>query len=346
MKILTILLIMCATTVFGQDAPYSNIFNNPLQLNPALTGQIGEKAQRLVVGSRDQWRSFLGSGAFHTSFASFDKRICLPNTSNEFFGLGVNIQADETGNSPYRRLDLMLSGSYFKKISETGRNGFHLYAGVGLEAGFIHHRLGNGDLTFDEQFDDPNALGEHFDNSQFTKPDVGVGISLNLSKPTLNNFGIQIGGAIKHLAEPKYEFFEVENGEEARLNRRYTSYITASIPLRNDDFGFYIKTAYLYQNPYNQLMAHLGLFYQINERVYSAVGGGWRLVRIGNETHSDAFILSTSLHVEPFSITFSYDGNISGLRNASQGVGAFEVIIGLTFGAGNCNQVYCPEPMR
>ena len=57
MRIFTILLLLIATvSLKAQDAIVTQKFNNPLFVNPALTGN-GDKINRLNFVYRDHWRS-------------------------------------------------------------------------------------------------------------------------------------------------------------------------------------------------------------------------------------------------------------------------------------------------
>ena len=57
---------------------------------------------------------------------------------------------------------------------------------------------------------------------------------------------------------------------------------------------------------------------------------------------TDALILSTRLDYNQFSVGFSYDLNISSLRPASNGNGAFEIALNYLICGPGRRGVYCP----
>ncbi|GJM33893.1 MAG: hypothetical protein DHS20C18_28940 [Saprospiraceae bacterium] len=323
----------------AQDPQLSNYFNNPLQLNPALTGQIPNHSTRIQVGSRDQWRSVLNSGAFITSFIAFDKRFCAP-IEGDYWAIGANVLGDQRGDFPLQRLDAFLSGTYMKRLADNSN--FQTYLGVGLEGGAIHHRLGKNDFSFDEQFDNPQAAGETFDQYNFTVLDYGVGLSFYIANKEQTNLGFNIGAAIKHLGEPEYQFFAADDGSDARLKRRYVVHAGLAIPIRGDQMGLSLKSVFMDQQPYTQLINQIDLIFGKRENSIFTIGAGLRLTKGFDGIASDALIISTSLTLSQFLISISYDTNISTLHPASSSIGALELSLGIVFGREDCKIVYCP----
>lgn len=333
--LLVLLVCLSGLSLGAQDPHFSDYSNFPLQLNPALTGQVPEGSGRVQAGYRDQWSSVLGNGAFRTSYLSFDRRNCAP-FQGDFWSFGGHVLGDQRGDFPLQRLDAFATAAYMKRLAEPGD--LQMYMGVGLEGGVIHQRLGQNGRTFDEQFDDPTAPGEMLDQFNFTVLDYGFGFSFYLASRRNTNFSFSLGGAIKHLGEPNYEFFAETSGVEARLKRRHIVHGSLTYPVIGDKLGLSWKGVFMVQAPYHQLVNRLELVFSNQFRI----GGGLRQVRGPQAYDIDALIISTSLVVHRLTIAFSYDANISSLSAASASFGALEISLGYAFGNGKCGKVYCP----
>ena len=61
-------------TASAQDIHFSQFFNCPLQLNPALTGPFNGDMRGVVI-YKDQWRSVSAASPYKTVSASFDMRM-------------------------------------------------------------------------------------------------------------------------------------------------------------------------------------------------------------------------------------------------------------------------------
>lgn len=325
----------------AQDPHFSNYTNVPLQLNPAMTGQIQGQSSRLKIGSRDQWRSFLKGGGFHTTFVSFDRRFC-PSNDKDYWGLGLQIMGDQRGNFPLQRMDVLISGAYLKRLS-SNRNGLQYYLGVGGEIGFIHHRLGQKDWLFDEQFDNPNSAGEALDQFNFTMLDYGAGGMLYAANEQSTNFSFHAGLAMKHLGQPAYRFLDVPTNQvSSKLNRRFIGQLGVVLPIIENAHGLSIKSTIQHQRPYTQLLLNLDWIINFNKTSMMTLGAGLRQVRQIDGTLSDALIVSTSFSIQQMLLSLSYDANVSPLHKASGSFGALELTLGFVFGDGACDRVYCP----
>src|ERR1041385_4230493 len=71
-KFLVLVVITLTTNVCAQDPSFSQFFASPLNVNPALTGDIGTK-WRVISNYRNQW---LGpANPYTTGTVSFDSKI-------------------------------------------------------------------------------------------------------------------------------------------------------------------------------------------------------------------------------------------------------------------------------
>ena len=105
---------------------------------------------------------------------------------------------------------------------------------------------------------------------------------------------------------------------------------------------------YLAQGPHRQLNAGANLRFAMGPS--RTTNQSWEIgawYRVGNKVpsglHSDAAILSTRFNYENFGIGFSYDINVSGLRQASAANGAFEFSLLYNICGPESRGVYCPR---
>ena len=100
-------------TVRGQDIHFSQFYLSPLNLNPAMTGQMNCNI-RLVANYRNQWASILKADAFSTYSVSYDQRI--PVGRYDYLGVGGTFWGDRAGSLDFQTLQGRLAVSYSKKM--------------------------------------------------------------------------------------------------------------------------------------------------------------------------------------------------------------------------------------
>ena len=83
--LLSIVFILCAFGLNAQDIHFSQFYTSPLNLNPAMTGLINA-GQRVTVNYRNQWAGAVGSAAFNTYSASYDRKLAVGQ--EDYFGVG------------------------------------------------------------------------------------------------------------------------------------------------------------------------------------------------------------------------------------------------------------------
>ena len=134
--LLYIFLMLKGLNSFGQDHMYSQFFNSPIYLNPALTGQFpGDLRMNLIY--RNQFTSVPGS--FNYISASVDYNI--PK-----FGGGVGLLLTRSSEGTAYLDKTNLSGLYSYSI---GSEDFVL--SFGLQAGFTQRKIDYNKLIFDDQ---------------------------------------------------------------------------------------------------------------------------------------------------------------------------------------------------
>ncbi|MBL7808489.1 MAG: type IX secretion system membrane protein PorP/SprF, partial [Saprospiraceae bacterium] len=71
---LALCFVMFAAVAQAQDIHFSQFYQSPLNLNPAMTGVMNCN-HRFVANYRNQWASILKNRAYNTYSASYDQKL-------------------------------------------------------------------------------------------------------------------------------------------------------------------------------------------------------------------------------------------------------------------------------
>lgn len=226
--------------LYAQDQIYSQFFNAPMYLNPALTGQF-EGDLRFQMLYRNHWTSVPGNLSYYTFSADW-------YTSTLSSGLGIMINHSDEGTSFMKKTSAAFNYAYLIEM-ETGSLSF------GVQAGVVNSRIDFGDLVFPDQLDPylgiiPGTSGGVsallFDSKYYF--DAGVGANL-----VLGNF---MGGvAATHLNSPDESF----TGNRSRLPVRYNAHLSYRFPV-----GRY------YERAYNAIIPSVVYYQQGGQQALSA----------------------------------------------------------------------------
>src|SRR5215216_1532036 len=196
---------------YAQDPAFSQFFSSPLNVNPALTGNINGD-WRFIANLRDQW---IGPASpYTTGTASFDRKILqhkMPGVPEEdILGVGAMIMYDYAMGGIVKSTYASLNLSYSIKLSQ--EPSIHrLTAGFGGSYGkrFVDF----GRLDFEEQFTGygfNTALPTGEANLKNMKGNLSINSGLTYTiRSEKRNFDIGIAGF--HLNKPKQTFLKDEN---------------------------------------------------------------------------------------------------------------------------------------
>lgn len=355
--LLSFFMIVGTLAVNAQDIHFSQFYMSPLNLNPALTGVMNCNI-RLTANYRNQWASVLKENAFNTYSVSYDQKIAVGRY--DYFGVGATFWGDKAGEASFGTTTGKISLSYAKRMGG-GRGSSH-YLSFGAEGGlaqrsldFLKLRWGNqiqqglADGTTEFENFDPNE--DNLSNDNFIFGDIGAGL-LWFSVFDENN-NLYIGGAFHHLNQANQSFFNqgpdgTGDREEEFLYSRWTAHAGGEFEVTNK-IGLVPGVIFMKQGPSLQINSGTSLKFRLGSRASRTQQafhiGAW--VRISNKVDSgvlsDAAILSTRFDYNQFSIGFSYDINVSALKPASNGNGAFEFSMSYKFCGLDKRGVYCPN---
>jgi type IX secretion system PorP/SprF family membrane protein len=337
---LCLTMMLAAVAVQAQDIHFSQFYQSPLNLNPAMTGVMNCN-HRIVANYRNQWASVLKSNAYNTYSASYDQKI--PVGRYDYFGLGGTMWGDKAGASQFGTIQARLSGSYAKKMGGYRKKAHYLV--LGADAGVSQRSINSANLQWPSQNDNgqfnPNLAGENITNPNFFFVDLSAG-ALWFSVLDENN-SFYFGGAFSHLNRANQSF------EKANipLYSKFTFHAGGEF-LTGQRFGLVPGVVSFFQGPSWQVnFGNSFKFLLGNSRRYNQafqIGAWARLAnRLANGKLMDALILSTRFDYEQFTIGFSYDINTSSLSTASNGNGAFEFSLVYKICGPERRGVYCPN---
>lgn len=151
-----------------QDIALTQVYANPLLLNPAILGANGDL--KVILNYKNQLTSI--SKGYTVSNLAILYPLFL-NEGKQKLDIGLNVQNDKSG--AFKQFNLSLSIGYDLHLSSSG----HL--SLALIGGYNQKTLSTTNLTFDEQyingeFSAYNPVTENFFKTKTTFKDVGFGM--------------------------------------------------------------------------------------------------------------------------------------------------------------------------
>lgn len=268
-------IILFSSLLKGQDVQFSQFYNSPIYLNPALSGS-DHLAPRLSIATRHQALAL--PSAFKTYSVSFD----LYSTKLKG-GISLNLLNDIIGNNVIIDNTINLAYSYHQKLSD---NYFLL---IGVEVGWNQNFLNWNKITFGDIIDPRIGsiyqlshipISKLYNNGYSTTGSLGLGTGIALYAKYL-----EAGLSIKHLNRPSNSFV---GGSEHRLSMRFAGHIKSNIILFND-FTFSPGLLYTSQNELTRLnfganfcykIISMGSYYASNNQIMFSIGLNTKKMRL------------------------------------------------------------------
>jgi type IX secretion system PorP/SprF family membrane protein len=325
--------------LLAQDPHFSQYYAAPLYLNPALAG--AERDIAFSLNHRSQWRSL----GFPQNTSQFSVIGALPKQSRSRiprYCLGLSAFSDVAGEQgSYVSTGASASFAYNIPLNQLGSQSVSL----GVQAGLTQKSLNAGQLQWGSQFDP--AMGYNPDRYPTAGQDVyqalypvlstGIVWFFNPKKSRLiSDFSAYSGLSVANLNRPNESFFsdvpvrlpvliKMHGGAEVPLSSFLTLAPAWLLMHQNGRMQMNLGT-YLTYHSDGQLQgsrSQRGRKYVAQHRAPQTTGmrisvGGW--YRFG-----DSVIASIGVSQQRFTIGFSYDFNVSTLRQYTGGNGAYEL---------------------
>ena len=309
-------LVLCIGILFlanlsGQDIHYSQFFNSPLNLNPALAGVYNGNA-RVHANFKNQWENV------PVGYNSADLGVDLKTRvgkKNNFLGYGVLLNYDTAGD-----LNLGWTGanaflSYGIRIKD------HSYLSPGVTVGYYQRAFDQNLATTGSQWNGKAFTGggtpEIIASESINFLDIGVGLNYRWQKNYRKH--IDIGGSLLHLNSPSQTFDDSPNFEVNRP-QRLSLYALANYQIL-DDVDLVLNGLYSDQATYEEIVINgqAKIYLGGNKNQALFLGAGYRF--------RDAWYPMIALQVGQFYGGFSYDINLSDFDVATNGRGGPELAL-------------------
>ncbi len=302
--------ILCSLAAGAQDIHFSQFFEAPLLRNPSLAG-IYTGDVRVQAVYRDQWNSM--TTAYKTGSLNAEYKMPI-GKANDFITTGLQVMYDKAGTAVLSATHVLPALNYHKSLS----NEVNRYLSLGFMAGPVQRRIDRSKMTTNSQYDGLGD-GENFESNNYAYFDGAVGMSFNSQLTGNKEDNFFIGVAYHHFNKPKnafyrHEIFTLEPKWVGSVGVRFgvtdVSYLT-------------LQADHSVQGKFNETVG--GAMYGVKlaekadgDPLYTLHAGAFMRVE-------DAIIPVIKLDYSPFSVSLSYDVNISKLKTSSMGRGGFEL---------------------
>lgn len=297
----------------SQDIHFSQFYNVPMIVNPALTGHFDGDWQA-SAGYRNQWKSI--AQPFRTLEASYERQFYIQ--SHHISG-GIYFLNDNSGDIALKANQFVLSGAYHRTINNHRLHG-------GLQVGYVHKAVDFGKIIFPGQWNpdlgyfDPNTPSGMEDGDKLSYLDVNLGF---MWQKKFGKILPEAGVSFYHLNYPKESFYD----DNTHLPIKWSFNAGAKYDLA--------PSIYLYPRLLliNQVKAKDYIFGTNAGLTLTPNSSGVREINAGVflrntlASNTDAVIVMVGTMVRNIQIGISYDLNISSLKSYSNSRGAFEITL-------------------
>ncbi|HON52497.1 MAG TPA: PorP/SprF family type IX secretion system membrane protein [Bacteroidales bacterium] len=312
--IISILYACFVFQAFGQDIHFSNFYTNVLNLNPAFTGYFKGK-YRYNLTYRDRYRTV--AVPYQTVSLGIDTKTSKLHGLRKTFGYGILLNYDIAGDSQFNTIQLQFPVSY---IHITSNKQWNLSAG--LMPALVFNSLDYTLLRFPDQFDgvqyNPNLpMNEDFDKTNSFFFNIGAGGQATYKPNKTQSYTMGLAGY--NLTTPNISFFD---DKSVQLYARMLIHAMAIVEVKPDvDMVPAVKMQFQgKQKEYH--VGAMAIKYFDNLSIIDVSGGVWFRSR-----DRDAIIVGVGCNYLGYTILCNYDINISSLKKASNGHGAFELTV-------------------
>ncbi|WP_121354279.1 PorP/SprF family type IX secretion system membrane protein [Flavisolibacter nicotianae] len=323
--------ISLAICSFSQDIHFSQFFEAPLYRNPALAGIVNGDV-RVQTVYRSQWNSI--ANAYKTT--SLNAEYKLPVTGDDYLTVGLQVFHDKSGSTNLTTTHVLPALNYHKSLSSEK----NMYLSLGFTGGYVQRSVDRSQMTTNSTYEGHGDGESALLQTRYGYMDGSAGISFNtqLSDNPENN--LVIGAAYHHFNRPKNSFF---NNESVAVQPKMVFSADAKFAM-GEEFVTTFYNDFVTQGAYRETMSGMLLGYKVGP--YSDTPDA--ILRAGGFLRwGDAFIPVVQLDYRTFSVSLSYDVNLSKLSTTSYGRGGYELSV--TYAGfldrenSSANAVRCPH---
>lgn len=287
-RILYFVFLMTALgSVFGfykadaQDIHFSQFYNSPLMINPALTGAYNGNIARANVNYKDQRKN--GSSAIQTKAVSFDTRVKKKKWNCTVLGLGIFAFDNKEKMSQVGTRSVNISSSIFQDVSATQT--FILGVQYGLAQKNIAgvRNFGCGDFS--------TGILWHYGQAGYFKT-------------TNNSIKATVGFAMFHINQPNQSL----NKDSDKLFRKQVWHAHISWRLFNPAFTIIPNAMFVKQGTSKEFLIGSTIAYCLNKNPVDIGNQKESAINLGAYfSTNNTFILVSQLQIASYAIGISYD---------------------------------------
>ena len=251
------LFIVVSGVMSSQDLHFSQFYNSPLNINPALTG-IFNGDKRINLSYRNQWKDV--PVEWMTFSASYDQKFYPKKERNSFFSGGLLFNYDRQGLSELNLSNLNVGVSYTSILNKNN------LITIGGTLGFASRGFDPTSLTWDSQwngfeFDPTAASGENFDADRISFFETSLGVNYRWQKSHRTKLDLGIGAF--HIIEPGVAFYSADS---KKLPMRISLSGAGSFMI-SDGFDIQLHGLAQFQDAYREyLVGALGIIHVSQKR--------------------------------------------------------------------------------
>lgn len=323
----------------AQDIHFTQFNMSPTTLNPALSGKF-EGTIRLSGIYRDQYGSVINNKSaqptairnkqFKTPAAGVDAPIIQGFRKRDWVGASLGFFSDKVGQGELTHSAFNLGAAYHLALDKKG----NAVLSVGAQYGRGSRGINPENLRFEDGFGKdgtyiPNLSKESLTNGSgedITVSYTGINAGALLSSRLNKQMDFNLGFAMSHLNKPRAGLLDAGGGGgtggggSAKLPSRISVHGQFNMQLQP---RFSLSPSFLYQtmsgndeiilqglanylfNPEKDITLSFGVGYRMRDAIHPIVGGKYKNLTVG----------------------LAYDVNISGLSQASNFRGGFELAV-------------------
>jgi len=309
-KFLIVALILNSTFLihncFAQDPRYSQVFANPLRLNPAMMGANTDIKAGAIY--RNQWAS-VGKG--YSTIAFSGMMPVFISEGKRKLDIGLSILSDKAG--AFSKMDAALSIGYSVQLAPYNN------LSLALSGGFVQNNLNTSGLTYDSQYSQGSYSAGNPSNEQTliqkkSFADVGFGL-LWFMNPTREKSKINAYAGISgfHLNQPNQSFLGSASG---KLPAKYSMQAGIKI-LGTKGLDISPNARIFIQNGNVESAIGTYIDYCVSDNFKIVVGGWYR--------NKDAVVVMAGFEHKSFTLGYSHDISSKPLTTYFSGINANEI---------------------
>lgn len=313
------------TDTQAQSIHFSQFYNQPLLMNPALTGSDAN-IQRVGLTYRNQWASI--PAPYSTLIGFYDRPILACKMKNAHLGVGAMGYHDASGDGVLKEYAGALSLAYHQTLTKSWS------LSIGSQLGYTHKKVDFSKLTFPAQIENfqinpdlPIGNTAISDNFGYFNTKFGLSTTFQISSRVSWDAGV----SYNYTFPPSHTFLTTE-GTTNQLDGQWIFHTTGKFGVGED---ISIKPLFLHmkQGPNTLNLAGAILNYHFNNNTTDGntlnMGASYRT--------NDTVIFLVGADVGRISLNATYDVTVSDLDVATNNQGAVEVSLIYRMNTRDCN---------